>query len=122
MKIAVAADGDTLDGLADPRFGRCRRFLIVDTESGESTSVANRGALAGHGAGIRAARTVSDAGAEAVIAGNYGLNASRALDASGIDAYIGEADTVAEAIEAFREGKLQKQCGPTVGPHFGLPA
>jgi predicted Fe-Mo cluster-binding NifX family protein len=122
VRVAVAASGDTLKAPADPRFGRCRNFLIVDTESGESTSVVNPGALAGSGAGIQAAQTVSDAGAEAVIAGNYGPSASHALASGGIDAYIGEADTVAEAIEALREGRLQNQSGPTVGSHSGLPA
>ena len=30
MKIAVGSNGNNLDSLIDPRFGRCAYFLIVD--------------------------------------------------------------------------------------------
>ncbi|MFB3925736.1 MAG: NifB/NifX family molybdenum-iron cluster-binding protein [Syntrophales bacterium] len=33
MKVAVSSTGPDLESLLDPRFGRCRYYLIVDTES-----------------------------------------------------------------------------------------
>jgi predicted Fe-Mo cluster-binding NifX family protein len=32
MKIAISSSGKDLDAQLDPRFGRCRHFLIVDCE------------------------------------------------------------------------------------------
>lgn len=108
MKIAVAARGDGLHEPADPRFGRCTHFVVADTEGGEPFTVPNPGAAAGSGAGIQAAQVVADAGAEAVIAGNYGPNAVEALAAGGIDAYLAIEGTVAEVIEAWNSGQLER--------------
>ena len=37
MKVVVTAQGSTLDSPVDPRFGRARYFLVVETETGEFT-------------------------------------------------------------------------------------
>lgn len=37
MKVAVTAQDRTLDSLVDPRFGRARYFLLIDTETGNFT-------------------------------------------------------------------------------------
>jgi predicted Fe-Mo cluster-binding NifX family protein len=108
MKIAVAARGNGPEAPTDPRFGRCAQFVVVDTESGEFAVVPNSGAAAGSGAGIEAARTVAKAGADVVIAGNLGPNAVQALAAGGIDAYESTDGTVADSIEAWKAGRLQR--------------
>ena len=120
MKIAIASSGDTIEAAADPRFGRCRAFLIVDTETGDVVKVDNPGALAGGGAGIEAAQTVANAGADAVIAGNYGPSAAQTLDAGGIPSFTHEGGTVGEVVEAFKAGALTQVSGPTVDAHFGI--
>jgi predicted Fe-Mo cluster-binding NifX family protein len=53
MKIGVSAIGGSLDSQIDPRFGRCRYFLIVDSETMELEAVSNKGAIASGGAGIQ---------------------------------------------------------------------
>ncbi len=108
MKIAVAARGDGLEAPADPRFGRCSCFVVVETETMEFTVVSNDAAAAGSGAGVQAAQIVADAGAEAVIAANLGPNALQGLSAGSIDAYLGIEGTVAEAIEAWKAGDLER--------------
>ena len=122
MKIAVAAQGDTPEALADPRFGRCRYFVIVDSDTGESTAIENPGGMAGGGAGIQAAQAVARSGADVVIAGNYGPNAYQALAAGKIEAYSSQGGTVAEAVEAFKAGRLTKAGAATVPSHFGMGA
>jgi predicted Fe-Mo cluster-binding NifX family protein len=108
MKIAVAAAGENPQAACDPRFGRCPRFVVVDTETGDFTVVSNDAAAAGSGAGIQAAQTVADAGAQAVIAGSFGPNALEALRAGGIEIYSGATGSVADAIEAWKAGRLQR--------------
>jgi predicted Fe-Mo cluster-binding NifX family protein len=43
MKIAVSATGETLEDLVDPRFGRCRYYIIADTDNFEFVAVSNTG-------------------------------------------------------------------------------
>ena len=41
MKIAVTSQGEGMNARVDPRFGRARYFIVVDTETGESSTVDN---------------------------------------------------------------------------------
>jgi len=119
MKIAVTATGKDLDARVDPRFGRCKGFVVVDSETGVFTAIDNPGAMAGGGAGIQAAQAVANAGADVVLAGNYGPNAHGALAAGGIKAYMVQGGTVREAVEAFQGGELAEASEATVPSHFG---
>ena len=44
MKIAVSASGEGLDAQVDLRFGRCRYFVFVDSDSMDYEAVANESA------------------------------------------------------------------------------
>ena len=120
MKVAVAASGNNLDAQADPRFGRCNYFVIVDTDTMAFEALDNTAAAQGSGAGIAAAQLVANSGAEAVIAGNYGPNAFQALAAGGLQLYTGATGTVGQAIEAFKAGQLQLASGPNVQAKSGM--
>ena len=119
MKIAVTSTGKTLDSQVDPRFGRACCFIVIDTETMDFSAIENESAAAAGGAGISSAKTVIDAGAEAVITGNCGPNAHRTLTAAGIKLYVGVTGTVAEAVELFKDGKLTETTEPNVQTHFG---
>lgn len=120
MKIAITSTGKTLDSKVDPRFGRAAYFIIADTETTDFSVIENESVAAGGGAGISSAKVVIDAGAEAVLSGNFGPNAQRTLSAAGIKLYAGVTGTVAEAVELFKSGKLTEAAGPNVGPRFGM--
>lgn len=108
MKIAVTSQGPNLASPVDPRFGRARYFVVVETESDRVTAHDNaQNAEAPQGAGIQAAKVVTDLSAAAVITGNVGPKAFGALQASGIPVYTGASGTVEEAIEGFKAGQLQ---------------
>jgi len=63
MKIAVTSKGTTPDSEVDPRFGRAGYILIVDSETLEFEVLDNKENVnALKGAGIQAARMVSDKG------------------------------------------------------------
>jgi predicted Fe-Mo cluster-binding NifX family protein len=120
MKIAVSSSGTDQSARVDPRFGRCAYFLVIDTESGKTEAVANAAQSAGGGAGIQAAQTVADHGAETVLTGNVGPNAHRALQAAKISVITGVSGTVSDALKAFQDGKYKATESPTVQPHFGV--
>ena len=56
MKIAVCSSGNTLEATADPRFGRCAYFLVVDTDTFDFSALQNPGTSVSQGAGIQAAQ------------------------------------------------------------------
>ncbi len=119
MKIAVTANGKTLDSPVDPRFGRAANFILVDTETGGFEVVDNAQNLnAAQGAGIQAGETVSKLGAEVVITGHCGPKAFRTLRAAGIQVLVGAQGTVAEAVEAFKAGKLKPTETADVDGHW----
>jgi predicted Fe-Mo cluster-binding NifX family protein len=120
MKIAVSSSGTDQSAQVDPRFGRCAYFLVIDTESGKTEAIANAAQSAGGGAGIQAAQTVADHGAETVLTGNVGPNAHRALQAAKISVITGVSGTVSDALKAFHDGKYKATESPTVQPHFGM--
>jgi len=84
MKIAVSATGPDLSAQVDPRFGRCRYFIIVDPDSMEFESIENSSVMAGGGAGVATAQLIVGKEVEAVLTGNCGPNAFSVLEAAKI--------------------------------------
>lgn len=108
MKIAVSSTGPTMDSAVDARFGRAAMFLIVDSSTGDFEIVENRQNVeAAQGAGIQAARLVSETSAEAVITGHCGPKAFQTLSAAGIKVIVGVEGTVKEMVERYKKGELQ---------------
>lgn len=118
MKVAVSSQGRTPDAQVDPRFGRAACFVLVDTDTPAFEVIENSGGEGG--AGIAAAKIVIDAGAEAVLTGNCGPNAERTLRAGGVRLFTGVSGTIAEAVEAYKAGRLVEASGPSVQPYAGM--
>ncbi len=111
MKIAVSSTGDSIQSQIDPRFGRCRNFLVIEATDLSFTSVENKAQFEGHGAGISAAQLLINLGVKAVISGNVGPNAFQALSAANIKMYS-DSGIVLVAIKKFNEGKLMQLTQP----------
>ncbi len=120
MKIAVSAVGEDLDAAVDPRFGRCRYFLLVDEATMRFEAVPNEAAMSGGGAGIQAAQIVADKGADVVLTGNVGPNAFRTLSAAGIKVITGVSGSVRSALERYKRGELRGADRPNVEGHYGI--
>ena len=119
MKIAVSAASDDMTGPLDTRFGRAKHFIVVDTDTGESSTHDNSQNLnAAQGAGIQAAETVARLGAQAIITGNVGPKAFRALSAAGIKVFLCGQVTVTEAIERFKIGALAETRAANAEGHW----
>ncbi len=120
MKVAVTSKGKEPDSALDPRFGRGFGFLIYDDETGKFEFIANSDSASQvQGAGVKAAQKVVDADVDALISGNVGPKAFDVLRAAGIKVYLCSEDkTVKEALELFKEGKLEEVSSPNVGGHW----
>jgi len=120
MKLAISAVGQDLNSMVDFRFGRAAYFIIVDTNTNEFRSIQNPNVYAASGAGIQSAQTIVDEGVEAVITGQMGPNAHRVINAANIPVYSSTGGTVAENLEMFKKGELEKMSIPSVGEKFGM--
>jgi predicted Fe-Mo cluster-binding NifX family protein len=114
-KIAVTAVGPSLDAAVDPRFGRCRYFVIVDSETGTIETLENTN-VSGRGAGVQSAQMIASKGAKVLLTGKCGPSASRALSAAGIQVVSGCSGTVRTAIKQFKATQLEPVSEPDVAP------
>lgn len=108
MKIAISAEGPTLQDVVDPRFGRAAGFVIYDTETKAFEYIDNGAAqTAAQGAGLMAVETVVEAGVKVVLSGYIGPKALEALQAVGLGT-VQDMDnrTVGDVIDEFEAGRL----------------
>ncbi|MEJ2648891.1 MAG: NifB/NifX family molybdenum-iron cluster-binding protein [Sedimentisphaerales bacterium] len=119
MKIAVTSQGKELSNEIDPRFGRAKWLIVTDTETGDfevHDNAVNLNAV--HGAGIQTGQNIANLDVEAVITGNVGPNAFKTLNAAGVKIFLAENQTVSEAVESFKEGKLRQVDQANVESHW----
>ena len=120
MKVAISSTGKDLGAEIDPRFGRCAYFLFVDTDNMNVEAFDNESIAMSGGAGIQAAEFVASKGAEAVLTGNCGPNAVKALKAAGIKLFTGQTGPVRNAIDEFTKGNLERATEANVPDHYGM--
>ena len=119
MKLAVSCVGTALGDALDERFGRAASFIIFDLDKQSYHCLNNKQVLnAEQGAGIQAAQKLVKEGADVVITGHVGPKAFRILKEAGIDVYFARGTTVKEAMEAFKQGKLEKAESNNVEGHW----
>ncbi len=123
MKICITSTGSDLSSFLDPRFGRARYFLILDSATSKLEEVIeNPNINAPRGAGVASAQIVAASGAKIVITGNIGPNAFMVLNSAGIKIFSGAFGmTVKQALEAYKAGKLKETGQPTSPGFFGRP-
>lgn len=119
MKIAITSQGKDLNSPVDPRFGRAKFFVIVDTDTGEFSAVDNTQNLnALQGAGIQAGRNVVELGVQAIATGHVGPKAFDTLQAGGVEVHTAASGTVAETVEKVKAGTLKRAQGADVEGHW----
>jgi len=119
MKVAVTSQGKELSSEIDPRFGRAKWLIVVDTEEGDFKAydnVLNLNAV--QGAGIQTGQNIANLGVEAVITGNIGPNAFKTLDAVNVKVFLASSQTVQDAIDLFKAGKLKEVGKANVEGHW----
>jgi predicted Fe-Mo cluster-binding NifX family protein len=119
MKVAVTSQGRELSSEVDPRFGRARKLIVVDTETGQFQAHDNTVNLhAVQGAGIQTGKNVANLDVDAVITGSVGPNAFKTLSAAKIKVFLADKQTVRQAIDSFKEGKLREVEQANVEGHW----
>ncbi len=119
MRVAVTCSGTDLNAEIDPRFGRAKRFLVVETDSLTFEVVDNQQNFdTAQGAGIQAAQNIMNAGAVALLTGNCGPKAFKVLERAGGRVVVGVGGRVGEAVRAFCQGKLVLASEPNVEGHW----
>lgn len=119
MKVAVTAQGKELSSETDLRFGRAQWLIVVNTETGDYEAHDNIANLnTAQGAGIQAGQNIANLGVEAVITGNVGPNAFKTLNAAGVKIFLAQKQTVQEALESFKAGKLEEVNQANVEGHW----
>jgi predicted Fe-Mo cluster-binding NifX family protein len=107
MKIAVTSKGTNLDSQVDPRFGRAAYILIIDSETFDFEVLDNKENVnALKGAGIQAAKMVSEKQAEVLLTGFCGPNAFKVMKAAKIGVGNNAEGSVRDAVKAYLDGKL----------------
>jgi len=108
MKIAFSSTGPGLEDLLDPRFARCRYYLVVDMARNETVPVENTSGMACTVRGTAAGNLVVGLQVDAVITGHIGRKASKTLREAGIRVYLGASGRISAALEDFKAGRLRE--------------
>jgi predicted Fe-Mo cluster-binding NifX family protein len=120
MKIAVSSAGTDLNAQVDPRFGRCRYFVVIDPDTMEFEALENSSASSGSGAGVATGQLIAGKGVEVVLTGNCGPNAFNVLEAAGINVITGVSGSVHDAVAGYKSGKYRAASQANVAPHSGM--
>lgn len=105
-RLAVASSGKELSSPFEETFGRARGFVIVDLADSSISHADNAlNATRDRGAGRAAVDLLESLGVEAVCAARFGDKSRFMLHRQGMHAFECRADTVEEAVAAFRKAQ-----------------
>lgn len=110
MKLAITTQAPDANSPVNPRFGRTRYFRIVDTETGQQSTMDNAGGVnAVQGAGTQVAQRLVRLGVQTVLTGRVGPKAMNALQAANIQAFTVNGGTAEQAVQDFLANRLRWQ-------------
>jgi predicted DNA-binding protein (UPF0251 family)/predicted Fe-Mo cluster-binding NifX family protein len=118
-RIAVSSMDGTIEGMVDERFGRARKLIVYDLDTGGWEVAENIQQMnLAQGAGTQTAQNVISFGVKAVISGHLGPNAFSILHTAGVEAYSAVNMTVADAVKSYKEGCLVRLFEADVPGHW----
>ncbi|WP_435237843.1 NifB/NifX family molybdenum-iron cluster-binding protein [Psychromonas sp. PT13] len=107
MKIAVAANINSMDGQLDKQFGRAPGFIIFDDISNTHKYIDNQGnKSSAQGAGIQAAQNIINSGATLLICNQCGPKALKVLNSANVTVYISPIQSILNCIEQSKSNNL----------------
>jgi len=101
MKVAISSTDNNLDAHVEPAFGRCKYFIIYDTDTNTHKIIQNLGAGMSGGAGSTAVQIVMAQGATEIITGKVGLKSRPLLERAGITISENRTGRIADILSTF---------------------
>ncbi|ETA81171.1 NifB/NifX family molybdenum-iron cluster-binding protein [Youngiibacter fragilis] len=117
MKIVLPVEDRSIDAKVSAHFGRTQYYLAYDDITREYDIEENTAAKSQGGAGIKAAQTVVDLGADVLITPRLGENAAEVLRAAGVRLYASIEGTAFTNISRMIKGELETLEGIHPGFH-----
>jgi len=117
MKICIPTIGENgLNNQVGEHFGRVPTYTIVDLETNEVKVIPNTSEhMGGQG---HPPEIMAREGVNVMVCRGLGRRAIMMFEELGIDVYIGASGKVKDAVEAFKQGRLQKaSVGDACGRH-----
>jgi len=108
MILLISVQQPDINSLVDDRFGRTTWFLQVNSETSEWQALQNPNWNNRGGAGVAAVQFAIDHKIDTVISGDFGPNATTALQAAGIRMLRFPTGnlTAKEVVQLFQQGTL----------------
>ncbi len=107
MKICVTATAGSLDASFDPHFGRCRYFVIVDTDSMTFETIKNKSSYTVNNKDIIAAQLLLGRDIDKLITGKMESKAFSMLFSKGIDILSFTEGSVKNALQSLKDDALK---------------
>lgn len=123
MKLCIPTMDDRgMEAVTSDHFGSAPFFTLVDTETGECETIANRDSRA-HGT-CQPLEFLGPSSVDVMLCKGLGRRAFARLQSAGVDVYVTREGNVKSSVEAFQEDRLQamnerQACGGRHGGHHG---
>jgi predicted Fe-Mo cluster-binding NifX family protein len=115
MKICIpTVDNKGVESTISSHFGQSLFFMIIDDETNDMRTAENT-AKGGHqgSAGPTPGQLIVEQEVDAVLCGGLGVRAVRMFEEAGIHVFNQASGTVADAMKAYKEGKLPEATDAT---------
>lgn len=107
MKVCIPTNGrGGLEDLVCEHFGRAPAFTVIDTDNDSVTVVPNTSEHMG-GMG-KPPEHIANTGSKVLVCSGLGPKAIGMFEDFGIEVFVGAQGTVRDAMELWRNGKLEK--------------
>ncbi len=119
--VAVPANGPSLSAAVSPVFSRSAYFVLIDLKTNEVKAIPNPYRNEQHTVGLRCADLLAENEAGVVIAKQaIGPEPYTQLTSRGVQVFVGNPQTVANAVDQYKRGLLRRADAATVKTHHGL--
>ncbi|NJB69257.1 putative Fe-Mo cluster-binding NifX family protein [Desulfobaculum xiamenense] len=116
--IAICGTRQDLDAPVEPVLGRANFFHIANLRTGETQALPNPYKDMREGCGVLCAQFLAERGVHAVLTGNCGPRAARALREAGLSISYPHTGSVREAMESFRLKRTSSPQNPEAQPRI----
>jgi predicted Fe-Mo cluster-binding NifX family protein len=107
MKISIPSMGKSgLEDQVGQHFGKVLNYIVYDTQTGETSILPNTSEHNG-GVGLPP-ELMSQNAVNIMLCGGLGRKAVAMFDEYGIEVFVGAQGTIQDALNAWKEGKLEK--------------